>query len=230
MSNDKVFTYFNLRGRGEPIRLALHASKTAFKEVQMDYKEMKQKSGTEEVPFGQLPVYTDEHGTLCQMDAILRHVGRIGGLYGESSFTTADLGKIDMVLGGVEDCRKAYTNLIYQDKLSDEAKAKYKKGHLDTESMTERTGGAHFQYLENMLARSTSIGSSGFFVSEKLSIADIQLFDLVDLHLRPALFPEDMKAFPKLMALHAKISGHPGVAEYLGSEARPIKINGNEFG
>ena len=38
---------------------ALHASKTAFKEVQMDYKEMKQKSGTEEVPFGQLPVYTD---------------------------------------------------------------------------------------------------------------------------------------------------------------------------
>ena len=37
-------------------------------------------------------------------------------------------------------------------------------------------------------------GGGGFVVGSALSIADIQLFDIVDLYLRPALFPEEMKA------------------------------------
>lgn len=54
-----------------------------------------------------------------------------------------------------------------------------------------RAGGAHFAFLDGFLKRNN--GGSGFVVGSKLSIADIQLFDLMDIFLRDPLFPKQLK-------------------------------------
>lgn len=53
------------------------------------------------------------------------------------------------------------------------------------------TGGAHFFFLDAFLRRNG--GGGGFVVGSKLSIADIQLFDLLDIFLREPLFPKQLR-------------------------------------
>jgi glutathione S-transferase len=53
-----------------------------------------------------------------------------------------------------------------------------------------RNGGAHFEYLETLLA--SNGGGSGFFVRSGLTAADLCVWEIVDLHMR--LFKEQMEA------------------------------------
>lgn len=60
---------------------------------------------------------------------------------------------------------------------------------------------------------------NGYAVGDQLSIADIYLFDLLDLHRRK--FGERVDAlFPALAAHSARIAALPGVAAYLASDKR----------
>lgn len=80
------------------------------------------------------------------------------------------------------------------------------------------------------IERSASFKASGFAVGGKLSLADTALFDIFDLHIRPAAFPEIATRFPNLAAVHAKVGAVPSIAAYLSSAQRPAKVNGNEHG
>jgi glutathione S-transferase len=71
-----------------------------------------------------------------------------------------------------------------------EAKAAYKATHIDAESSSARNSGAHFAYLEGLLARNG--GGSGYIVGSELSAADLCVWEIVDLHLR--IYPEEMQA------------------------------------
>lgn len=225
----KLF-YFKLRGRGEPIRLALEALGVEYADTALtdglDFGAMKAAAGTPAWPFGQAPVFQDGDAIIAQSDAILRHIGRKYDLYGSGLTEQAF---VDMVLLAVEDVRKAYIALIYQSQLAEDAKAAYYKLHIDPNTIHDRNGGAHFKFLENLLERNN--GGKGFVVGNKLSIADIQLFDLVDLHLRAALYPTDMQRhYPLLVAHHQRIAAIPNIAKYLSSDRRQPKINGNDLG
>jgi prostaglandin-H2 D-isomerase / glutathione transferase len=73
-------TYFNLKALGHPIRLALAAGKVNFEEHKVEFAEWPALKAT--MPFGQLPVLTIDGKThISQSGAILRYVGRLGGLY-----------------------------------------------------------------------------------------------------------------------------------------------------
>merc|ERR1712137_85065 len=224
MSTPKLI-YFPLRGRGEVLRLFFAYQKVAYEEVAPDYQQMKAEGGSEQFPFGQCPIYQEGELILSQMDTILRYLARKYNLYGSSDVERA---QIDHVLGGVESIRTLYTGLIYQGGLEPEAKANYKREHISEEGIAIRNGGAHFQYLENLLKRNN--GGNQWAVGNSFSIADLQLFDIVSLHLREALFPEEMKGFPLLMGLHDRVAALPGIAEYLSSDKRLPKINGNTLG
>jgi hypothetical protein len=78
--------------------------------------------------------------------------------------------------------------------------------------------------------RSDSFVATGFSVGNKISIADIQIFDLMDINLREACLPEEMKAFPHLLRLHATVAAMPKLKEFLESEKRPSQVNGNKLG
>lgn len=60
-----------------------------------------------------------------------------------------------------------------QDQLADAAKAAYLAKHVDPKTVQERNGGAHFQFLTNILERNN--GGQGFVAGHAISIADIQV-------------------------------------------------------
>ncbi|KAL4443462.1 hypothetical protein ABPG75_011199 [Micractinium tetrahymenae] len=214
--------YFAIRGRGEPARLALAALDIEWEECGVDYQLMK--SDLTQFPFTQCPRYVDEDGDISQSNTIMRHLGRKHGLYGSG---LAEAARIDMLADGVEDLKRKYLALIYQDQLSDEAKKSYWSAHIDPASATgSRNGGAHFTYLAKLVER---YGAEGWAVGGKMSIADVLLFDLTDVHTR-AFGAEFGSAYPELAAHHAKVAAVPGIKAYLGSSRQFDKVNNNGLG
>eukprot|EP00798_Chlamydomonas_sp_ICE-L_P015212 gene15212-21289_t len=213
--------YWPLKGRGEVIRLSLAHKGVAYEEVVVDRDEMK--NNRETYPFGQCPRYIDGDIDLVQSNTIARFIGRKYGMMGE---TEKEHCMVDMVMEGVESLRSAYLKLIYQDLLSDEAKAAYWTGHFDKTSSTVRNGGAHALYLALILGKSTTGWVAG---TSSASMADIALYDIVDLQLRT--FKQEMsKEYPELVAHHAKVAELPGLKDYLKSEKCFAKANGNGLG
>lgn len=173
-------------------------------------------------PFGQCPRYADAEVDLCQSNAIVRHLGRKHGLTGAS---LAEQAAVDELIEAVEAIKGKYLALIYQDGLSDEAKAKYWTAHCDASTVAARNGGAHFTFVSDFVAR----GPGVFAVGGTLTVADVMLFDIIDMHLR--IFPEDFPAaFPTMAALHAAVAAVPGVAAYLASGRRAEQQNGVALG
>jgi glutathione S-transferase P len=160
--------YFPLRGRAEVLRLALAAASAEYKELPIDYQEMKSEAGSAKYPFGQAPTFHDEGHVFAQMDAILRYIARKFDLYGSNN---AESTFVDMILLAVESIRTPYADLIYIKRLSEEGKTEYLNKHINKETLHERNGGAHFQFLENILQRN----GNGFAVGSTLTIADIQV-------------------------------------------------------
>lgn len=222
--------YFKLRGRGEPIRLALNAANVEYEDtadtVGVDFAQMKAQAGSTLYPCGQVPVLEDGDLILGQSDAIMRYIGRKCNMYGADN---KEMSMVDFFMLTVEDIRAKYGKIIYEDCLSDAAKEAYVSAHIDPAGLTGRNGGAHFGYLDAALKRNG--GGEGFVVGSTLTIADIQLFDIVDLHLREALFPSQLKThYPALVAHHDRVAAVPGIAKYLASPRRSAKINGSDLG
>ena len=168
--------------------------------------------------------------------------------------TEAEHTIVDELLDGVEDLRRKYLELIYQAKLvrgaaaaarappsgcwdtrapppppplptqADEAKAAHWTTHVDPETAGARNGGAHFAFLEGLA------GEGGCSVGGALTIADVALFDIVDLHAR--IYGEDKvkAAYPRLAAVYAAVAALPGVAAYLASPRRLEAVNANGLG
>lgn len=210
------------------MRLALAAAGVDWDESLPDRAVMKTVGA--DYAFGQAPAFEHNGLRLCQMDAILRYCGRTwGGLYPADA---RDAATVDMIMLGVEDMRRAYTTLAYTGKFAREAKASYVDNHMEPDATKGRTGGAHFYYLEHLLERDTTgMAEAGRVVGGRMSIADIQLFDIVDLHLRDAAFPAEMRdRFPKLVAHHDSVAKLPRIRAYLDSARRQAKVNGNGMG
>ncbi|KAG1657223.1 hypothetical protein FOA52_011511 [Chlamydomonas sp. UWO 241] len=209
--------YFPLRGRGEVIRLLLHVAGVEHDEHPMDYAAMK--ADLAAYPFGQCPRYVDADVDLVQSNTIMRYLAAKHGLMGSNAKQAA---AIDMVMEGVESLRNKYLNLVYADRLSDEAKATYWTTHLDPSTLSARNGGAHMGYLARLIKVSPTGWTAG---TPELNAGDLQLFDILDLHSR--IFAEQMKAqYPELMAYHDKIAEIPSVKAYLEGPRRQPQVNG----
>eukprot|EP01134_Creolimax_fragrantissima_P005591 CFRG5591T1 len=229
-----VLNYFAVRGRGEPIRLALsfvYDGVNKWEEKSVDYTHMKAKAGTAEYPFGQSPTFEHDGMIIAQMDVILRHIGRVNNMCGS---TEKEAVVVDMILAGAEDIRAKYTAIAYQNQFSEESVEAFIKKHVrsERECISEQNGGCHLHYLEAMVGRDPSHATTGFAVGGKPSIADAQLFDLVDVILvRPAMGCCDLqKQYPNLMRVYSTFSKLSGVEIYLKSERRCEKVNGNGLG
>merc|ERR1712032_1229801 len=162
-------------------------------------------AGTAAFPYGQAPVYVDGALRVAQMDAAVRHIGRKYGLYGDSLDEAA---MIDMVMLGVEDLRSAYITLAYNpdpESLLDGFVAKYE----DPSTKNDKNGGAHFSYLAGILERNA--GGAGYMVGSRLSIADIQVYNICEMVLREEFHRMEQfrKHQPLLTAYVARIAAVP---------------------
>jgi len=97
MAATPKLTFFDLGGRGEPIRLAFFVSGIEFDDHRIthaDWPTLKPST-----PFGGLPMLELNGVTYSQSNSLLRYVGKLGGLYPTDAI---DALKVDEILDFVE--------------------------------------------------------------------------------------------------------------------------------
>jgi len=98
MPNYKV-TYFDFHGgRGEPIRIALHAAGISFEDVRWSFQEFgENRTG---MRFNAIPTLEIDGEMITQSNAISRYVGKMSGLYPDDPMQAL---YCDEAMGAAED-------------------------------------------------------------------------------------------------------------------------------
>ncbi|MGH8221368.1 MAG: glutathione S-transferase family protein [Woeseiaceae bacterium] len=156
---DCKLTYFDMDGgRGEPIRIALHAAGVDFEDHRVafpDFQELRQK-----LPFGCVPVFEVDGVAVTQSNAIARYVGKMGDLYPEDELQAL---YCDEAMDAVEDISH-YLGPTFG--LQGEA--------LKTarEQLVERRLSVFLPGLAKLLGR----GGGRYFADKRLTVADLKVF------------------------------------------------------
>ena len=166
MSLMKLY-YFNLRARGELIRLIFAASGRPWKDIRFEANEWAKYKP--KMVLGQCPVLELEDGTqLPQSMSIARYVARETGLAGRDNLESA---KIDAVVDTQRDM-----NEIFQTKVLFEKDSTKKSKELEkflAEDLLK-----HVDRL--MKLKKTFSKDSRFIVGDQLSWADIFVYSSID--------------------------------------------------
>ncbi|CAG0894174.1 unnamed protein product [Darwinula stevensoni] len=143
-----------------------------------------------------LPYYIDEEVKLSQSLAILRHLGRKHGLYGE---TEEEQCRQDMAEQQHGDLNWARRQLVYFD-FTPENNSKY----------LQETLPPHLELFTKF------IGNSKWLVGDRLTYVDFLWYESLDWHLY--LDPECFKDFPLVRDFMDRFENLPNVREYLKSD------------
>ncbi|XP_048740716.1 glutathione S-transferase 1-like [Ostrea edulis] len=189
--------YFDSKGRGETIRLALTVAGQDFEDVRYVKEEWEKVKPT--FPQKQLPCLQVDGRYIPQSGAIMRYVGRAFGLYGANNDESTG---IDVILGATDDFVKHVITATYE---KDDAKKAELKKDIEQSKVVQ-----YMDILEEILKENN--GGDGFFVGDKISVADILVFDMLDQVTAMITLP----AFPpKLGALIDRVKTYPKIKEYL---------------
>ena len=157
MTNLKL-TYFDFNGgRGEPVRIALHAAGLAFEDIRWSFPDFMEKRG--EKPFHAVPTLEMDGSIVTQSNALSRYVGKKAGLYPEDAIQAL---YCDEVMDALEDVNHyvVQTFGLKDDELK-AAREKLKEGRLTV----------FLQGFEGLLAR----GGGEYFSDQRLTIADLKM-------------------------------------------------------
>lgn len=195
---DIRLVYFDARGRAEFIRLLLHAAGQPFDDIRVTRTQWQTAQGKADSPFGQLPYLIYLGKKSGQSLAIANFLARKLGFYGSSA---EDGLRIDEVCQLSNDMR---TDIRKWRTAADQQKQ-------------EEPFSRYFGYFERLLQEN---GSSGYFVGDSLSLADLIIYDILDTVIN--LTPEDqLSFFPCLQKLRTRVKSYPSLREYLSKRAEP---------
>ncbi|CAH1248716.1 HPGDS [Branchiostoma lanceolatum] len=192
-------TYFNVRGRGELIRLLFAAGEIPYEDVRIEgdsWPELKPKT-----PMGQVPILEFDGQVICQSMAIARFVAREAGLLGK---TLLDQARADMLLDGGIDVGKLFEEMVMEKDASKKAEKKKEFG--------EKTLPQFLSLYEGFA------GDNGYFVGYSLTWSDIAFFNMMDFI--TAEFPSALDGYCNLSKVIKIVKRVPGIAKWL--KERPI--------
>lgn len=215
-----ILRYFDIRGRGEVIRIALHDLGVAFSDESFTNDEwgrerpdgLKAKLTSEgKLSFGQVPLLEVDGLNLVQSHTILRYLGRKYGWYNGAP---AELAQIDLMADGIEDVRKRLAAIKYSEKSDDEIKSMYANYFTNPLEAKLWLG-----FYEGFLQKS----QTGFVASTPVPThADYLLLDLLDFHI--SCSGEEAAALlntmPALSAFRSMMWERPNLINYLQSPGR----------
>lgn len=197
MSSLKLI-YFDTKGRGEAIRLALHIGGIEFEDERLKPEEVAARKAKGEFTFGALPVLNVDGEMYAQSDAILRYAGKRSGLYPEDLQGAM---RVDEVCNTLED---AFFALIKDN--SKEGREKFLK-----ECMPRYFGG-----MEKLYAKK----DGPFLLGEVLSVADLKVYTSVLTFVSGYLdhFPTDIDVmladYPNIKKMVTATAENKKVAEW----------------
>ncbi|XP_078589290.1 S-crystallin SL11-like isoform X1 [Branchiostoma floridae x Branchiostoma japonicum] len=202
------FHYFDLKGRGEVVRLAFVLAGLDFDDVRHTLEEWTNMKQTGEFtgPFNQLPwLELDDGTTISQTRAILRLIAREGGFDGD---TNVEAAKADEITDAVEDIKDDFFKTILEK--DDEKKASLEAEFWDNKLPTR------LRQLEVLLEANN--GGQGFFVGKAMTHADLEMFSLLDM-LESSSKERDLLgmlgAVPLVKAHKERVATNTKIAEYL---------------
>lgn len=193
-------TYFAGAGRAELSRLILSAGNVSFEDERLDRDAFLAIKPT--LPLGQVPVLEANGTTYSQSMAIARYAAKIGGLYPQDPLECL---RVDMVSESLIDVKTLISEITYRTPDEADRAEKIKK-------LLEVSVPKTLNLLEGFVQGS-------FFLGDKMTYADLQLFDLVKNGLSNyAGF--SLEKYPKLTALVAKVETNANVAAYLAKHQK----------
>jgi glutathione S-transferase len=198
-------TYWNKRGRGEQVRLLLNELELEYVDHHVDRGDefrALQAEGPAKLMFGSVPMLTEEDFFLVQGPAILGYLARKHGMLPDSLHLQA---KADAIALGAEDLRMQYFRLFGPD--AAQAQRAFVEG-IWTERWKPR--------LEGLLEIN---GDTGFFVGDKITHADIAMWDIFD-SLVEWVEGVHFDDRPLLAKFFNGIKDRPRIASYLASDRR----------
>ena len=212
-SEKPVLRYFQSRARAEVIRLALELAGIEYEQKLHsgeDWPEIKTE-GLEKgwFLFGQVPALHIDGKHLVQSGAIIKYIGLKNGLLPSD---VDSLVIADVLLGGIEDLRKRYSQLVYSPNFESE------KGTFVNDVLP-----MWLKHFEKILASK----DDDFFFGSKLTVVDLAFFDVLTavLPLNPSVLHDN-----KLHSIETFVAGvltNKKIKKYLASDRRPKFQNGN---
>ncbi len=193
--------YFSIRGRGEQVRLFLHALELPFEDVLVkgdQFLELK-KQGPSTLYFGSLPMLEDGDFRLCQGPVILSYLARQHGAAPNDSQLAA---KADAIAWGAEDLRTRYFKLLGDD--GEKAQSEFVAGDWKT------------RWLPSLNGLLELNGNSGHFVGDQLTHADLAVWDVLDAILEN-IQSASLDNYSELQAFYDSVRSRPAVAAYVES-------------
>lgn len=154
-----TLTYFDIDGgRGEPIRIAFRIGGIDFEDVRLKGPQFRE--ARETFRFHALPVLGIDGAQVTQSNAILRHVGRLAGLYPGDDLQAL---YCDEVMDAVEDLNHAVGRTFgLKGEAMRQAREELVQGRLAT----------FLRGLDALLAR----GGGEYFADGRLTVADLKVF------------------------------------------------------
>eukprot|EP00547_Thalassionema_nitzschioides_P004910 CAMPEP_0194200936 /NCGR_PEP_ID=MMETSP0156-20130528/1359_1 /TAXON_ID=33649 /ORGANISM="Thalassionema nitzschioides, Strain L26-B" /LENGTH=235 /DNA_ID=CAMNT_0038926011 /DNA_START=26 /DNA_END=733 /DNA_ORIENTATION=- len=222
-SSKLTLAYFPIGGKAEPIRLACAAGDIAFTNKVIPPTEFTESKSS--LPLGQLPVLyienADSKKSITQSSAILRYVGKIGGLYPKDDDVVAM--KIDEILSIIDDLvspliltvQGAVRALVTEDK-----EWTYEEKIAIRKRWSEKTLPRYLGFIDQILSASTS----GWLVGDSLTIADLRLYCDLNWIIGGILdgIPSGMlKEYPDCLKLMENIEAHEGVKKWTDKYSKP---------
>ncbi|XP_071943952.1 hematopoietic prostaglandin D synthase-like [Antedon mediterranea] len=198
--------YFNAKGSVEPARLMFAQAGVEFVDTRFSSEEWpKVKPDKKRFPFGQVPVLLIDDRALPQSRAIFRFLAREFNFYGTNS-TESSL--IDVAVGVIDDLKMyIYANLREKDP------ARKEEGMKD---INENRLPTALTQLEEILKNNN--GGKGWFVSDKVSLADILFFSLSERLVQTS--PTVFDSYPHLKALLERFKSQENIKKWLAN--RPV--------
>lgn len=200
MSQFKL-TYFDFDGgRGEPIRIALHAAGLDFEDHRISFEEFR--ASRDGMRFRCTPTFKIDDLEVSQSNAIMRYVGKIAGLYPEDSLQAL---YCDEAMDAVEDLLH---HVVQTFGLEGEELKTAREQLVDGWITTYLSGFA--ELLER--------GGGKYFADNRLTVADLKVFMWVRSTRRGTLdhVPADLidKLAPALVEHQERVASDPLVLAY----------------
>jgi len=197
--------YFNVRSKGEPVRLLLQYSGTPYEEVTVDFNDWP--SWKPKMPMGVMPVIEMDGKMLSASTAITRYLARNCGIAGKNSW---DMAKADQYVDGIWDMwgltGKVYTPLISGDQKTYEEQLKIFRDEVIPPFLDR-----YEKFLDE--------NKTGWLVGDDVTWADLVVTEyLSDMH--DGFVPDIYKNHPKMKQYVDKVRNLPQIKDYVAKRAK----------
>jgi len=203
--------YYASTGRGNAVRLSLAAAGITFEDVcpagfppTAKDKELWTRIGGNTTTNVPMLVFPDEDKVYCQSRSVLEAIGRRANLLGNINDDEESY-MLSKILSDAEDLRSAAYDSF----------GSWGASRVAIKNFVEIGFPRHIGNLERQLKLNES---SPYFVGDKLTVADISVYDVVVNYGTDRLGSRDiLDQLPGLKALIEKVEAEEGISKYLAS-------------